>query len=440
MNLASSVVTAHAAKMSKISLDRDSVIHVCLWLIIALLAFGAVSNLQPTRLLVLLTFVILLINGKVVRPVTISHKLMFLTSVLWVTWGVASLIWSSDALYGVDELITIIIGFITIFVFMNLNTGEVRLLHFVRKGWVAAYVLTLPLAIWEFTTNQHLQSSLTENLGTGDLGAFVYAGVTFGNRNNYAAFIVLCLPFILWSIEQTNKVREKLFFLVILIFAIMTVFINGSRSGMVCLVLQFLGWAFFRKAKKKTSVGTLLRFLLFLAIPIYFAFQSQQASLNRFMQLQEGLYGDSQVTRTNMYINGLRLFGKSLGFGVGAGGLESRMLFDPDMLPTENISAVHNLWIEILAKYGALVFGVFILWLCSLFWSTVRARRCIEIYNDTSCERATRAVMLLLISYPLCFLMNSSILRWAMLWTTLATLSLTNEVIVSRRRDNWLAE
>ena len=69
---------------------------------------------------------------------------------------------------------------------------------------ILAFCMTVPIAFREILTDQHLPTSYGP-LATGGLDSFsiVYASATFGNRNTYAAFLVLVFPFLLWQFEGT---------------------------------------------------------------------------------------------------------------------------------------------------------------------------------------------------------------------------------------------
>jgi O-antigen ligase len=422
---------------SPIVLKKISIENLFVSLTILSLIFGSITNFQPARILPVFAFFYLIINRKIIKPKTIPNFLALLTFIVWIMWGISSLFWTSDISRGVEEVIIITIGFVTFLVFMNFNFRSTKLLNIIRKSWVFSYLLTLPIAIFELITDKHLLISTSGDIGTGGLGRFVYAGVTFGNRNNYVEFIVLCIPFILWTIDISNMIKLKIFYFIIFFSAIIIVFINGSRSGMFCIFIQCFFWFFLqRRNKLKASIKNLV-LVIFLFLTCFFAFQIQPASLSRLLSLQDGFVGENQVIRINIFINGLRLFVESSGFGVGAGGLERRVVNDANMLFTGGINSVHNLWIEVLAKYGLFVWVLFVLWLISVFLSAVQARKKFEISKKFFLERAMRASIVLLSSYPLCFLVNSSTFRWAMLWVSFASVSIITDMgIISKSGFN----
>jgi teichuronic acid biosynthesis protein TuaE len=410
---------------------------VVIWLMLAFLAVGPgmAGNLQPTRLVALIIFFYLVLKNKLFVPISLPSKRLVFTMFVWILWGIVSLIWTSDATNGINELIILIISFIVILVLLNLSSQASNVLSIIRFGWVSAFILTLPLAMWEFMTFQHLPDEggfIPVSGGGIETGGpastiMIYAGATFGNRNNYCAFIVLCFPFLLWSFEQAKKNTRKTIYLILLWLGVFIVVVNASRLGMGCIILELIFWLFLKKREEAFSLKKWLTIILITLI-VYLAFTYQEHSLYRLQQLEEGLNGASQVGRTNLYINGLRLAKQTAGLGVGAGGFLKSVQTGSDMRSTGGIFVSHNLWIEVLVDYGAIVWSLFIFWLFSTFWYVVKVRRTAKLMKNDDVERALRYTIILMVAFPFCFMMNSSILRWTILWTIFASLAVICEI------------
>jgi len=413
--------------------DWNSVI---IWLILMFLAAGsAVGNMQPSRLLAIAAFTYLLVQGKLVEPMSMPSKILVFTMFFWITWGILSLTWTSDLINGIDELIIITIGFILILVLLNLSNHTSNVLVIVRSGWISAFIITLPLAIWELFTFQHIpdaggllpgKSDLVETGGPVST-ILMYAGATFGNRNNYCAFIVLCFPLLLWAFEQAKNKSMKIKYVILMVLGVFIVVVDGSRLGMFCIVLELMFWLFLQRrgstfSFKKWSIVLLIALIFFLA------FEFQEHTLSRLEDLQEGLSGSSQVGRTNLYINGLRLIKSTAGLGVGAGGFMNSVRIGSNMRPTDRVYASHNLWIEILADYGVIVWSLFIFWLIATFSYVVKVRIIAKKNGHDDMESALRYTIILMVSFPFCFLMNSSIFRWTILWSMFGCLAVITEI------------
>ncbi len=416
--------------MGNLILSRSNLYSFFIWLIIAMLAGGSTvgGNLQPSRLLTIFAGLLIITHGKLFNFRTLTYKALIAMVMLWTVWGVASLMWTPDFFMGRDEMLLLLLGFITIFTFIHLSWYASEAFTTVRAGWVTACILTIPLAVYELTTNQHLPNAIEQgDTGGVDSMTLFYAATTFGNRNNYSSFLVMCFPFLLWSFEKTKKLMFKLFYLCILAYSVFVIFVNGSRLGMISLALQSLTWLLMQRTSFKSSIRRFIFVLLACAV-ILFAFQFQNISFRKLQSLDEGLQGRNQIIRTNLSLNGLMLFLQSKGLGVGAGGFEKSVLTEPGMFPTYNVGPAHNLWIEILANYGLFVWGGFVAWLIAIYWSVSKIRKFAKKSKLMELELAMRHTMILIMSFPFCFMMHSSILRWTMLWTVLATIAIMAEL------------
>ena len=423
------------------NLDWNSVI---IWLILAFLAAGsAVGNMQPSRLLAIAAFAYLLVQGKLVEPMSMPSKILVFTMFFWITWGIISLTWTSDLINGINELIIIVIGFIIILTLLNLANHTPDVLVIVRSGWISAFIITLPLALWELFTFQHIpdaggllpgKSDLVETGGPAST-FLIYASATFGNRNNYCAFIVLCFPLLLWVFEQAKNRSMKIKYVILMVLAVFIVVVDGSRLGMFCLVLELLVWLFLQRRGSTLSFKKWSMVLL-IALIFFLAFELQEHTLSRLEDLQEGLSGSSQVGRTNLFINGLRLIKSTGGLGVGAGGFMNSVRIGSNMRPTDRIYASHNLWIEILADYGVIVWSLFIIWLIATFSYVVKMRNIAKKTGQDDMESALRYTIILMVTFPFCFLMNSSIFRWTILWSMFGCLAVITEVAWKLQRMN----
>src|ERR1051326_7926243 len=147
-----------------------------------------------TIVLCALPLLLTLAGGRV--PLTKSSLWFFSTMYAWLVWGSASLLWTPDPRIGATEVITLVFGSAAALVVVLGCELVPNGIEYVRRGWLLAYLASAAVAVWELRTHQHLQSSFTERTPDYAQGVLVS---TFGNPNNYAAFIVLAFPFLLWS-------------------------------------------------------------------------------------------------------------------------------------------------------------------------------------------------------------------------------------------------
>jgi len=388
------------------------------------LAGGAMvgGHFQPTRILLTLIFLVQLARGKVI--VTAVQQWSVAIGALLVGWGFVSLLWTPDPMQGAAEVLVVGLGFIMMAAVVSVIRQQPGGVNAMRRGWVSAFVLTLPIAVWELATNHHLASGLGEFQTGGDLASgFFYTGVTFGNRNDYSTFIVFAFPFLLWSYSRTRVLVIKLLYVALISSAAFIVTVNGSRLGLVALAFEVTTLMAFRLSARRGFAAQVILALLF-AVAIAGAFRFQPAALGRFRALQEGLGGQSTAVRLALAMNGIEFIERTGGIGVGAGGFERAVLQSGSMHSASGMSNAHNLWIEVTAQYGVIVGLGFACWLLFLLVVLVRATRSQRV-GLTSRELAIGAPYgaATLAGLVPAGLMGSSVLQWAMLWAALGSVA-----------------
>jgi len=111
-------------------------------------------------------------------------------------------------------------------------------------GWVSILVLTLPIALYEITTFNHLSISRFDSDKMINLGGLVtnyrFASTTFSNSNTYVVILCFCLPFLMASYWQAKNLTSKYALAAIFLFSCFVLFVNASRGGVLCLILYLL--------------------------------------------------------------------------------------------------------------------------------------------------------------------------------------------------------
>jgi hypothetical protein len=407
-----------------------------LWLSMTALAGGATvgGHFQPARIFFTFIFLVQLARGGVVVAATPVQRSLVAIGALLVGWGFVSLFWTPDPVRGAAEVLVVGLGFIMMATIVSVVREQPRAVNAMRRGWVSAFVLTLPIAVWELATNQHLASAIGQFQAAGDLTTgFFYTGVTFGNRNDYSTFIVFVFPFLLWSFSRTRALLLRLGYSALIASAAFIVAVNGSRLGLVALAIEVTAVMVFRLTARRGLAAQAILALL-LAVTIVGAFRFQPAALGRFRALQEGLGGQSTAVRVALAMNGIELIERTGGIGVGAGGFERAVLSSGEMRSANGMSNAHNLWIEVSAQYGVIVGLGFACWVLFLLAALVRATRS-RLVALTSRELAIGVPYgaALLAGVVPAGLMGSSVLEWAMLWAAIGSAAALADATYSTR-------
>ena len=397
--------------------------NTLLWLSVMGLAGGATvgGHFQPARMLFIVMFLVQLARGKIAITATPVQRSSLAVGVLFVAWGFVSLLWTPDPARGAAESLVVGIGFIIVATMVSVMRQDPRrAVRAMRLGWVSAFLLTLPVAVWELATNQHVAPGFgPTQTGEGLARSFFYTGVTFGNPNDYSTFIVFAFPFLLWSFSRNRSLAVRVAYLALIVSAAFIVAVNGARLGLVALALEVTALMAFRMGARRGFAPQVVLALL-LAVTIVGAFRLQPAALERFRALAQG--PESTGVRVALALNGIELVERTGGIGVGAGGFERAVLYSGDMRSMSGIGNPHNLWIEVAAQYGVTVGLGFAAWVLFLLAVLARATRS-RLMALRSRELAIGVPygIALLIGLVPAGLMSSSVLQWAMLWTAIGS-------------------
>lgn len=338
-------------------------------------------------------------------------KLFF---VVWLLISVFSLLWTPDISNGIKYCIynycSILLFMLLVLLYKKSNYSNTSLI----KGWIFLFMLTIPIALYEFSSGSHLGVSVTNDgtimTETGQKELRTSASVTFGNLNTYVVVCVYCLPFILASILYKKNIRSIAF--IALVFEIIVILINASRGGIICLSLSFMLFIYY--AFKE---GRINKFILLLGIGVLCILLAYYADI-LFAQIMGRLIDSStteDTSRIDIYNNCLTVLYSSFFLGSGIGGLEKALL---TIAPAE-IPAPHNMWLEFLSQYGLLSFIFFFVFIFKLL-------RKLYLGNDLN---HFISVVFIVICFPL-FIINSAYLTFPLFWLFIASiycLSLNNQ-------------
>jgi teichuronic acid biosynthesis protein TuaE len=383
---------------------------------------GGIS-LSSFRLLVGFTIGCLMLSGKgLIFDFDSSSKGFFRCGLFWVGWGLCALIWGS-IIWGLHfdssflEVMAVAFGFLAGVVLLNLVFRTRNGLEALRLGWVLAFVASAIIAAWEFRTGSHLPG-YQESLDAPALGLIVFS--TFGNPNNYAAFLALCFPFLIWSVRSSRGWRKCLYlFLTVSLppIAMLTMGRLGLFAILLeCVLLSVLG-AYYSK-----RILTGLLAVAGLSIALAVSAVVFPASFEKILSTSEDLGTIGQGgDRLNLVRNGLVFFERSYGAGVGPANFEHMMLAGQGPYATQGDVNPHNFWIEIASEYGLLVLLFFVAWLIFGAKRIWKAHKAFVDRGDLKSQYAAEAMLLGLTGYVFAAMENSSYITQQSNWAFLAS-------------------
>ena len=214
---------------------------------------------------------------------------VFSTALIWVyfalaLWAIVSCLYAinpTETLVCLVRLVTAIIIFLNVSILLYLRTADLRYV-----AAVVAFFLLVQSAIsllYFFKGSSVI--SLTELVLTMRLNA--------GNKNIYAASMVVKIPFVLMGIYFYKNVI-RIFYTVVFLLAAITIFLLNSRTAVVALSMSSIVYFFvvIVAFSKEKSIPTLAARLIIVALTLGMAVISSKVAIN----YAKFSYNDSSVS------------------------------------------------------------------------------------------------------------------------------------------------
>jgi teichuronic acid biosynthesis protein TuaE len=291
--------------------------------------------------------------------------------------GGASLFWSAEPGAGLNDVITIVFGLGLLLVLLSLGAHKATRLDKLRFGWLLALVAAAASAFLEIATGRRLPGDpFMRGFAKVPVSFDSGTGGVFDNSGMFGGFLLLTVPFVLWSFERA-KGPAKLVHLGLLLMVGALVLYSASRLALAGMVVQLVIYALLVHRRwympLLVAVGGLAAVL--------YGSLLVESDLKVAQKLEKAQGGDRSIEqRIALTLNGLWMTYETAGRGVGAAGFEDRIVGElPVKLPIEPGKAwnPHNFWVEVMSEYGVLTFGAMIAllaWIGRLGWQARHSR------------------------------------------------------------------
>lgn len=334
-----------------------------IFFLIVSLVFGNIGGaLMAVRVLAILLIPALLKKYKGCKDYIRNYFVFF---VFFYAFCLLSILWTADRTEALKELIYFPIHFLLFAEILVFSRFAKNPLKTISVAWLLSTLLTLIVAVWEFSTNSHLSvASYIDDDELFNIGGILierpYASVTFGNFNGYVVYLCFAMPFLYYYVLNNYKNTKKLIFSLIALFtSIFVIIANASRGGLLSLgIMAMLFFVMTKRNKYKLFillVSTLL--VVYFVIPrlesLFFVINAKSED--------GGLLEDQG--RIVIWMVALRVFSNYLFMGSGVGSIAAAM----KAINPNTINITHNMFLEILVQYGIVFFLFFISYLLKLF-------------------------------------------------------------------------
>lgn len=354
----------------------------------------------------------------------VAQRAMFFM-VFWILWGLLSIFWGPEP--GISDIMNLVFGLGLLLILFSFNTHHTNRIDKLRFGWLIALLLVAVMVGIEMTTGYHLPSTASLSMERYFDGSVVQS--TIGHPSAFGGYVLLTLPFILWSLEESRGF-SKLFYLALIPLVVALVFLSASRLALGGLFIQLLFYlVMLQRRHWRLPVLVVLSGVALVSVQ-HGTLTDDETQMGR--KLEKATSGDdgSVSHRLALTVNGLWLVYETAGRGIGAGAFESaterRDL--PMDLPIKREGEVaggweaHNIWVQIASEYGILIItGLVALtgWIWMLGWRAQR-RRPVGPGDDT--PSLGRAVLVGLIGYLFFGVTSGSVLIQSSNWMFFASL------------------
>lgn len=380
-------------------------------LMLAVIIFVATFNIsQSGYYIITLVLIVFLFNRLILnnRKIEINFRISYNTTFfsLWLFIAGFQLILLEHTESTSLHIKSLVYGIVTILILTNL-IREKRTLVRVYMLWALFVALTLIIGIWEVNTGNHFRSSTAYPNG-------INATVGFYNPNDYSFFLSISLPLSMYFFQKNHI--YKLFAFFMFVSSVYLIYINGSRSVLISILLLIVLYLIYISRKsKKTLIFALTTFST-----IFIVFYNPYI-VNIFNQIETLGSGDSSIsTRKQLLISGLNIFKENPLFGVGPGNIEFFMPVVGDK--------VHNFWLEILVNYGLFIFIGFLFFF-------VRSLIIMMKNRSTNLELEVKPIFWSSIIFIITSLTSSTIFTFHFLWYFLGMIVVVTNLINSEKQN-----
>jgi teichuronic acid biosynthesis protein TuaE len=280
----------------------------------------------------------------------------------WLLYALLSLFWAPNLGRGLGEVVIIVFGFALILALLSLEAYRPDNLDKLRFGWLIAFLLAAVVAWIEILTDQHLPTPRAEH----NIDYFADSKIvsTLSHTSNFGGFLLLVIPFLMWSMEQTKGVA-KLAYITLIGAVGHLMFYTASRMGLLGLIAQLVVYVTILNRRWYAVLLLALGGLVAFGYWSYVASHGEFAMARKLSNVYETGTDTSMDHRVALTLNGLYMVYKTAGRGVGAAGFEENISGEDLLVPLPILRFgarwnAHNFWIEILSQYGVLPFSAFV--------------------------------------------------------------------------------
>ncbi|MEZ0536159.1 O-antigen ligase family protein [Caldicellulosiruptoraceae bacterium PP1] len=350
-------------------------------------------------------------------------------AIIWISYSLLSFIWVADIKNALRDQVFLTINLIVILIFMYFAKLLKPLI--IYKIVAITYSISSFVGIIEIFTDKHLWISKIPQYGLKHVpSAF------FSNPNDFATYLVLFLPYIIYLFLLSKNNISKYFYVFIIFLSIINIIFTESRANYFAVVIIFLLLPFIvNNNYKKETIRFYFYFIMFIFLIV--GFKLDAGLINKFIEMvttQINSLFDFDVASmsSNVRRELLTKYGFSIlidYFLLGCGSGNSRVYMEKYKDITINTD-LHNWLLDILATYGIIIFVLYFIW---YLYQIIRLYKISKrLNNDLSIGAG--ATLISLICFIFSSISSSKMIEMRVMWLVFA---LSNYIIslYNHRKD-----
>lgn len=320
----------------------------------------------------------LLLDGRLTLPAGLPRPAAILG--VWFLWTALSIGWADNVVAAVrwTSFMAMMGGMAVAIAVLCRDRGRARALLWSLLG---AFVVAALIAVAEVATGLHLP---TFRSGT-DAQYLIGVGSLFGNQNNFATFLGLCLPYLAVLPLIYRDVRLRAIGVGGSAASLAFILLTGSKSGLLSAGFVLVGLVVLATIDPRTRrrLFAALGVVAVAAVVIIPSLQGggliqlDERTVTKLdfttlvNQLESGT--GSGAVRAGLLADGLSLVNATDGLGVGAGNAETRVHELGPVAP--QVGNLHNWWLEVLVNGGLVGLALYLFFYITLIRRQARALR-----------------------------------------------------------------
>lgn len=343
----------------------------CVIILITLLAFGGLGGaFQPIRILTLLTCPLLLFK-LTVNKINGRDKYLLFMLAAWLLYAVFSLSWTPAPDEGAKQIVYYLTHFLMLLQLVFWYNNANKPTHSVVLGWLFAAGVTLPIALYEIASGNHVFQTFIDSdavFNTGfEIVPYRFASTTFGDLNSYSIFLCYAVFFMFSGLLLEFSRKLKFIFITAIFATGYALIVNSSRGALLVYItvaaMFFATFIASIRSKRRGYSGWIIILSVVIIISIAAIYSVSFLDLEAYRIFyrftSRSVYYDD--VRMEIYTDILKSLPDYYFFGSGAGS---------EIATLENIGAIvassHNLFLEILLQYGILILFIFVIFITKI--------------------------------------------------------------------------